>query len=79
MHVVYLINKTPTLVLDNLSPYDKSFHAAPIYTHLCVFDCLCYVSTHSNSRQKFESRANRCVFIGFKTGVKGYKVLNISI
>ena len=73
----FLINRTPSLLLDKLSPYEILFKKAQDFTFLRSFGCLCYVSTYLKDRNKFTPRANPCVFIGYATGYKGYKVLDL--
>lgn len=74
---VFLINRTPSLLLDKKSPYEKLVGKQPDYTFLRSFGCLCYVSTLNKDRHKFTSRADSCVFLGYSPGYKGYKVLNL--
>lgn len=75
---VFLINRTPSLILDKISPYEKLFKKKPHYSFLRSFGCLCYVSTHLKDRNKFSPRAEPCVFLGYPSGYKGYKVLNLN-
>jgi len=76
-HAIHLINRLPTPTLKNKSPYEIFHGDPPTLLHLKVFGCLCYASTLENNRTKFDPRARKGVFIGYKTGVKGYIVLDI--
>jgi hypothetical protein len=74
----YLINYTPTPLLLGKTPYELLFHSSPSYSHIRVFGCLCYAHDHPKHRDKFGSRAQRCVFIGYPFGQKGYRVFNLT-
>ena len=74
---VFLINRMPSLILDNKSPYELLTKAKPKYSFLRVFGCLCYVSTLLKDKNKFSPRVDKCVFLGYASGYKGYKFLDL--
>ncbi|KAL4589370.1 hypothetical protein LXL04_002276 [Taraxacum kok-saghyz] len=49
---------------------------APSLKHLRVYGCLCF-STKLNVHDKFETRAEKCVFIGYDSFKKAYKLLSL--
>jgi len=53
------------------------YKTPPDFNQLKVFGSLCYASTLSTNKSKFDPRASKCVFIGFKRGTKGYILFNI--
>lgn len=67
----YLINRTPSPLLNNNSPYEMLYHEPANYSNLRVFGCLAFASTLTAHRTKFQPRAVACVFMGYPAGVKG--------
>ncbi|CAI0399489.1 unnamed protein product, partial [Linum tenue] len=76
-HSVFLINRVPTIVLGNQTPFQKLYNKPPDLSDLKVFGCLCFASTLANHRSKFDSRARKGVFLGFQPGMKGYKIYDL--
>ncbi|XP_070047375.1 uncharacterized protein [Nicotiana tomentosiformis] len=50
----------------------------PSYNHIRSFGCLCFATSPKVGRDKFQSRAIACTFMGYPCGKKGYKLLNLS-
>ncbi|KAL4363042.1 hypothetical protein GQ457_04G026360 [Hibiscus cannabinus] len=70
----YIINRLPNPVLHNKSPYEVLYAQVPSYSNLRTFGCLCFVSTLKVNRNKFTERALPGVFLGYVSGMKGFKV-----
>ncbi|KAK1411971.1 hypothetical protein QVD17_32863 [Tagetes erecta] len=69
----YLINRTPSSVLNGRTPYELLFGSKPSLKHLRNFGCLVF-STNLNPKSKFEKRAIKCVLLGYSVFKKGYKL-----
>ena len=67
----YLINRTPTSVLNGKSPYEMIYKCEPNLSLLKVFGCLCF-STVLNNFDKFSSRSEKCVFLGYSFDKKRF-------
>ncbi|KAH7524952.1 hypothetical protein FEM48_Zijuj06G0173800 [Ziziphus jujuba var. spinosa] len=69
---VHLINRLPSPVLDNETPYFRLHGNNPDYNHLRVFGCLCYAHLPSSDRNKLTAQSARCAFLGYASDRKGY-------
>jgi hypothetical protein len=72
----YLVNRSPSSVLDDKTPKEVWTGKEPSLTHLKVFDCDAYVHVPKENSSKMDKKAEKCIFIGYKDGLKGYKLWN---
>jgi hypothetical protein len=71
VHAAYLINRVVTPLLDSKSPYQLLYNSIPNLQDLKVFVSLCYASTLTIHKTKLDPRARKCIFLGYKSGMKG--------
>lgn len=77
-HYIHLINRLPTRFLKNKSLYQVLHGEKASIRHLKVFGYLCFANTLTAQRKKFDTRAKRCVFLGYKSRVKGCILLDLN-
>jgi hypothetical protein len=80
--VVYLMNRMPTIANNFQTPLQaiSSHVRIPSVLNLPprIFSCSVYVHIQKQNRNKLESRAEKCVFLGCGQFQKGYKCYNPS-
>lgn len=72
------MNRIPSKVLGNESPHEILFGERMDLQMIKVFGSLCFANTSSSSISKLDSRARKCVFLGYKQGVKGFVLLDLA-
>uniref|UniRef100_A0A2N9EUN8 Integrase catalytic domain-containing protein n=1 Tax=Fagus sylvatica TaxID=28930 RepID=A0A2N9EUN8_FAGSY len=70
---VYTINRCPSPVIQNTTPYERLFGTAPNYSLLKVFGCVCFVLLQPHERTKLQPRSQLCCFLGYGFEEKGYR------
>lgn len=73
----YLINRTPSSVLNGLTPFEVLHGKAPDYTHLRVFGSLCFAHNQSHKGDKFATHSRKSVFVGYPYGKKGWRLYDL--
>jgi hypothetical protein len=68
----YLINRSPNSAIDFKIP-EEVWTGKPVdYSNLRIFGCPAYAHVNNG---KLVPRAQKCTFIGYGSGVKGYRLL----
>ncbi|KAL0401838.1 UNVERIFIED_CONTAM: Retrovirus-related Pol polyprotein from transposon RE1 [Sesamum latifolium] len=73
----FLINRTPTKTLNWISPFQALYGSPPSYAHLRTFGCLCFGTNLDPHKTKFHKRAHMCLFLGYATNQKAYKLYDL--
>lgn len=76
-HATHLINRMPTPLLNNKTPFEKLYNKVPSYDDLKSFGCLVFISTLKRERNKFDDRADKGIFVGYEPGVNGFRIYNL--
>jgi hypothetical protein len=72
----YMVNRSPSSVLDDKTPHEIWNGKKPSLKHLRVFGCDADVHVPKENRSKLDKKDEKSIFIGYKDGVKGYKLWN---
>lgn len=76
---VYLKNVSPTKALSEaITPYEAWHGKKPDIGNLRVFGCICYSHIPKELRTKLDDKTEQCIFLGYPTGVKGYRLYGIT-
>jgi hypothetical protein len=68
----YLINRSPFIPLNKKTPIEVWSGTLVDYSHFKDFGCTSYAHVDNG---KLETRAIKCLFRGYGSGVKGYKAM----
>ena len=71
---VYLRNRSTTTAVKGMTPYEALTGEKPRVDNLRVFGFLAYAHIPKDERHKFDSKARRCIFLGYGMVTKGYRL-----
>ena len=72
LHTVHAINRIPTPVIQNQTPYERLFGSPPDYHNLRSFGSTCFVLLQPHEHNKLEPRLRFCYFLSYGKTQKGY-------
>ena len=67
----FLVNRSPSTAIEFKTPEHVWFGKPANYSNLRIFGCPAYMHV---SEGKLEPRARKCIFLGYASGVKGYRL-----
>uniref|UniRef100_A0A2N9HB99 Integrase catalytic domain-containing protein n=1 Tax=Fagus sylvatica TaxID=28930 RepID=A0A2N9HB99_FAGSY len=74
---VYTINRCPSPVVENTTPYERLFGTAPNYSLLKVFGCVCFVLLQPHECTKLQPRSQLYCFLDYGFEEKGYRCYDL--
>ena len=66
-----MINRSPSVAIENNTPQEVWSSSPATYLNLKMFGCPTYAHVDNG---KLEPRSVKCIFLGYKFGVKDYKL-----
>jgi hypothetical protein len=72
----YLVNRSPSSTLDDKTPQELWTGKEPSLKYLKVFGHDAYVHVSREHMNKLDKKDEKCIFIGYKDGLKCYKIWN---
>ena len=73
---IHIWNRCSTTSLDSKTPYELWHRKIPNVSHLRVWGCTAYVHIQKDKRTGIGSHMEKCVFIGYPEGYKGWMFYN---
>lgn len=73
----YILNRLPSSALHWKTPFETLYGNPSYFDKLKPFGCLAYATNVTPHKDKFQTRAHKCVFIGYVPRQKGYKLYNL--
>ena len=73
MVATYVRNCSPTCALKE-TPYERWNGEKPDVSIFRVFGCKAYARIPDEKRKKLDPKSQKCIFVGYPAGVKGYKL-----
>lgn len=70
---IYVINRIPSSLLNEKSPYEVLFHLAPNYGTFKPFGCRIFPYLLDYAKHKLAPNSRPCIFLGYNSANKGFR------
>ena len=74
---VYLRNRSPTKTVERMTPFEAWNGERPKVDHLRIFGSTSYAHVAKDEQQKLDSKATKCVLLGYGSETKGYRLYDL--
>ena len=74
---VYVLNRSPTLVVKDMTPEEAWSGSKPSVDHFWVFGCISHVHILDSKRIKLDDKSVRCVLLEVSEESKAYRLYNL--
>ena len=75
---IYTLNRCPIKFILSKTPFNAWSGRKPNYSHLRVFGCEIFSYIIYEKRKKLDKRAKKCIFVGYDSQHRGYKLYSPS-
>ncbi|MCO5602425.1 hypothetical protein L7F22_056557 [Adiantum nelumboides] len=72
----HVLNRCPIRALKTITIYESWYDRKPSVSYLRVFGCLANAHIPQQLRGKLDDKAVKCIFVGYSSGSKGYRLYN---
>lgn len=74
----YLRNRSPTVAVPDMTPYEALTGKKPNVADLHTFGSDCYAHVPKDERAKLDSKSRKCIFLGYGDRLKGYRLYDMA-
>src|SRR3954470_2294375 len=74
--LVHVWNRCPTEAVQDATPYELWYKRKPDVSHIRVWGCTAYVHIQRDKRTPLGPHMEKCIFLGYPDGYKGWKFFN---
>ena len=74
---VMIRNRSPTVSVDNITPYECFYGRKPDASYFKVFGCKAYMHVRKENRKKWDSKTKKCIFVRYSITSKGYRLYDL--
>ena len=71
---IYVLNRSPTLAVQNISPEEAWSGIKPCVDQFRAFGSIAHVHIHDSLRKKLDNKSIKCVLLGTSAESKAYKL-----